>query len=235
MNYRELSDEIVRSLRLDIPPVALAFVDGAPAGVQRFETEVPSACTFWRRAEAGVFYASAQQHFNCLIGAMTMGFDIPARAQEELMNVVGQMVAFGYLSADEPDKIPSVRKPKRGIVYGPLHDFPMLPDLILIWLSPRQAMLYNEAVGNPSWANAPTPLFARPACGALPMAFNSQQTTFSMGCLGMRTFTQIADDRLLSVLPGSRIEDLAAALRCTVDANEATASCYQAQKDKFAG
>lgn len=235
MDYRELSDEIVQRLQLDILPIALAFVDGAPVGVQGFDGEVPSACTFWRRAEAGVFYASAQQHFNCLIGAMTMGFDIPARAQEELMDVVGQMVAFGYISADEPEKIPSVQKVKTGTVYGPLHDFPMLPDLILMWLSPRQAMLYNEAVGNASWANAPSPLFARPACGALPMAFNGQEATFSMGCQGMRTFTQITDDRLLGVLPGSRIEDLAAALRATVNANEAMASCYQAQKDKFTG
>jgi uncharacterized protein (DUF169 family) len=235
MDYRQLSDEIVCQLQLDIPPLALAFVEVPPAGMQHFERAVPSACTFWRRAEAGVFYASAEQHFNCLIGTMTMGFDMPAQAQEELTELVGQMVACGYISEDEPQKMPSVQKVKNGIVYGPLQDFPIPADLVLMWLSPRQAMLYNEAVANASWANAPTPLFARPACGALPMAFNSGQTTFSMGCAGMRTFTEIPDDRLLGVLPGTKVDDLAAALRSTVETNDLMGSCYQAQKAKFAG
>ncbi|MGH8899995.1 MAG: DUF169 domain-containing protein [Egibacteraceae bacterium] len=235
MDYREASDEIVRKLQLDTPPIALAFVASAPAGVQGFEGEVPSACSFWRRAEAGVFYASARQHFNCLIGTMTMGFDMPVQAQEELMDLVGQMVTLGYIAADEPERIPSVRKAKKGIVYGPLNEFPIPVDLVLMWLSPRQAMLYNEAISSSSWINAPTPLFARPACGALPMAFNGQQTAFSMGCLGMRTFTQIADDRLLGVLPGSQVDDLVAALRSTVDANEAMGCYYRAQKARFAG
>jgi uncharacterized protein (DUF169 family) len=232
MDYREQANEIVRKLQLDIPPIALAFVESAVDGVPHFEGAVPSACTFWRRAEAGVFYASAEQHSNCLIGAMTMGFDMPASAREELMDLVGQMVACGYISPDEPEKMPSVQKKKNGIVYGPLHDFPITCDLVLLWLLPRQAMIYNEAIANASWINAPTPLFARPACGALPMAFNDQQTTFSMGCMGMRTFTEIADDRLLGVLPGNRIDDLVTALRSTVDANEVMGSCYQAQKAK---
>jgi uncharacterized protein (DUF169 family) len=235
MDYRELSDQIVRVFQLDMPPVALAFVESAPPNVRVFNKEVPSACTFWRRAETGVFYASAEQHFNCLIGAMAMGFDMPAQVQRELKSLARKMVAFGYISADEVEKIPSVQKAKKGIVYGPLHDFPVPADLVLIWLSPRQAMLYNEAVGNASWVSAPTPLFARPACGALPMACNSQQTTLSMGCLGMRTFTEIADDRLLGVLPSSKINDLTAALRSVMASSTAMGSYYQEQKAKFSG
>jgi uncharacterized protein (DUF169 family) len=233
MSYRELSDEIVRKLQLETPPIAIAFVASTPADIQSFEGEVPSACAFWRRAETGVFYASAQQHFNCLVGTMTMGFEMPAQVREELMDLVGQMVSLGYIRPEEPEKIPSVQKSKTGIVYGPLSGFPVPADLVLMWLSPRQAMLYNEAVSSSSWSTAATPLYARPACGALPMAFNDQQVAFSMGCLGMRTFTQIPDDRLLGVLPGSQIDDLAAALRSTVDANEAMGCYYRAQKVKF--
>ena len=32
-----------------------------------------------------------------------------------------------------------------GIVYGPLGELPIEPDLILLWLTPRQAMFYSEA------------------------------------------------------------------------------------------
>lgn len=146
MDYRKAAEELSSELGMDIPPVALAFVEGVPPGVQFFDSAVPSACAFWREAESNVFYASAEQHFNCPIGAMTMGFDMPETVRQELMGLVGKMVSCGYLSAEEPEHIPTIKKKKVGIVYGPLKDFPINPDLILLWLTPSQAMLFSEVV-----------------------------------------------------------------------------------------
>ena len=56
------------------PPVSLAI--SWAIGRKIWPVRVasgPAACSFWRKAEAGVFYASAAQHLNCPIGAMTMG------------------------------------------------------------------------------------------------------------------------------------------------------------------
>ena len=233
--YEDVADELTRSLELDLPPVALKFVQGRPEGVVEFEGAVPSACTFWRKAEDGTFYASGQDHLNCLIGAMTMGFDIPEDSKAQLMGLVENMCAAGYIAANEPEKMPSVAEPKAGIVYGPLAEFPLEPDLVITWLSPRQAMLYNEAVGNASWATQPGEVFGRPACGALPMAHNEGRMTLSLGCMGMRTFTGIPEDRLLAVLPGPHLGEIRDALRRTMSSNATMRAFYEEQKAKISG
>ena len=56
----------------------------------------------------------------------------------------------------------------------------------------------------------------------------------SLGCMGMRTFTQIAEDRLLGVLPGDQVEAFLGRLQTTIQANAAMASFYQGHKAKFA-
>jgi len=76
MSYQEIARGITSRLQLDSPPIALSFVEGQPAGVKSFDSEVPSSCTLWRRAETEVFYADAGKHMNCLVGAMVMGFQI---------------------------------------------------------------------------------------------------------------------------------------------------------------
>src|SRR3954470_2070215 len=84
VNHSETADRIAALLELELPPVALAFVDEAPDGVESTDAVVPSACAFWRRAEEGVFYAPAEAHFNCPVGAMVMGFDLPEPVQANL-------------------------------------------------------------------------------------------------------------------------------------------------------
>ena len=230
----QLSEAISTKLELDTPPIAITFVESAPAGIASFEQTVPSACTFWRKAEQGVFYASAERHFNCPIGAMTMGFDMPAEVQQELMGLVQFMFTADYLGTDEPPHIPTVKKPKQGIVYGPLSDFPLEADLILVWLTPRQAMYYNEIAGSVQWTSTtPMPVFGRPACAALPIAFGNSQSTLSLGCMGMRTFTEISNDRLLAVLPGSKANEFLNALNQTMDANQTMCTFYEGHKTRF--
>lgn len=234
MLNNQLAEAITAGLGLEKGPVAMTFVEAAPEGVNSFEQVVPSACTLWRRAEEGVFYASAERHFNCPIGAMTMGFEMPAEVQQELMGLVEFMVDKDYLGGDEPPNIPSVKKPKKGIVYGPLRDFPLEPDLILVWLTPRQAMFYNEIAGTVQWSStSPMPVFGRPACAALPLAFNEGRSTLSLGCMGMRTFTEVSNDRLLAVLPGSKVSEFLKTLEQTMAANGTMQNFYEGHKVRF--
>jgi uncharacterized protein (DUF169 family) len=234
MHYTQISEEISSQLSLDSPLIALAFVETPPTGVQTFVGEVPSACTFWREAASRVFYASADQHFNCAIGAMTMGFDMPPTVQEQLMGTVQKMCDCGYLSPEEPEKIPGIQKKKSGIVYGPLADFPVEADLVLMWLTPHQGMLYAEAVKTGRWTeSAPTAVFGRPACAALPVAFGNSESALSLGCMGMRTFTAISQDRMLAVLPGENAADFAGTLKSTLAANETMREFYEGHKAKF--
>lgn len=231
---QQLSSTLQNTLGLATAPVALAFVNQAPAGVKSFAGKVPSACTFWRLAENEVFYASAQDHFNCPIGVMTMGFDMPPAKGEELMSLVGEMCRVGYLGETEPANIPTVKRPKNGIVYGPLADFPVSPDLILCWVTPYQAMLFSEAAGASDWSGPRGALATgRPACAALPLALNEARAAVSFGCMGMRTFTDVAQGMLLVALPLDAATRLAESLPKTLEANARMEEFYQGRKALF--
>jgi uncharacterized protein (DUF169 family) len=234
-NHATLADAITTELGLDTPPVALAFVDAPPPGVAELSDEVPSACTLWRRAEAGVFYAPAARHFNCAVGAMVLGFDLPESVQQKLGASVEMMSGCGYLDPAEAASIPVVAGAKKGVLYGPLRDFPVDPDLVLMWLTPRQAMLYAEAVGSTHWNSAaPATVLGRPACAVLPAAQRAAGSAMSLGCTGMRTFTGIADDRMLVALTGDGADSLVSSLRATGQANATMGSYYREQRAQFA-
>jgi uncharacterized protein (DUF169 family) len=216
-------------LSLRNPPIALAFVDRPPKDIVQVSKPVPSACAFWRRAEQGTFYASADQHYNCPIGSMVMGFDLPATVSEQLGGLVQSMCDARYLSMDEAAKIPNVGRNSVGIVYGPLCEFPLDPDLVLIWMNMAQAMLYSEATGA-AWTGAQMEITGRPGCAALPRALHSNQPGMSLGCAGMRTFTEIGDEMNLAVIPGSALAGFVDALERTVDSNATMRSYYSARK-----
>jgi uncharacterized protein (DUF169 family) len=231
MDVRDMATKLTATLGLDTRPIALALADAPPAGVRTFEGTVPSACTFWRRAESAVFYATAAQHFRCPVAAMVMGFEMPDDAKAELMGLVGVMVEGGYLGADEATRIPTLPRPRAGVVYGPLQDFPIEPDAIVLWLTPRQAMLMSEASGACHWmGSTPAATLGRPACAAIPTAVSRGAVTASFGCIGMRTYTDIADDHMLAVVPASAATQLAATLVDIVAANHAMAEFHEARK-----
>src|SRR5438067_5592289 len=145
---------------------------------------------------------------------------LPESTDRELSEVAELMVGCGYLGADEVSRIPTVKSARAGIVYGPLRDFPVRADLIVMWVSARDAMLYAEAAGSCAWTtSAPGGLLGRPACAALPTALQNASPVLSLGCAGMRTFTEISDHRLMAVLPAQELDTFVAALAKTVEAN----------------
>ena len=190
MDNSKINQEIVSAFGLDIPPIAMAFVDNQPQGVETMEEEVPSFCTFWRMAEKKSFYAPANKHYNCPIGSMVLGFEMPKEVQDQLGGLVKKMCECSYLSEDEPANIPTITEKKAGVVYGPLKDFPVPPQLILMWLKPSQAMIYNEVLGCCKWSESMDSMaLGRPACAVIPTTLNKSPFGMSLGCTGMRTFT----------------------------------------------
>ncbi len=229
MNNSEASALLTEKLSLSIVPVALKFMDSAPADIETFQDAVPSACRFWREAERRTFFAPADAHFNCPVGAMVMGFDLPQAVSEELMELVGQMTKCGYLAAEEPARIPvNAKQGTKGVLYGPLSAFPGTPDAVLLWLTPAEAMVLSEATGGAHWGNEhPATAFGRPACAAIPQSAITSQATLSFGCIGMRTFTEIAPDRLLVVVPGKILDAFSMEVRRLREVNDGMEALYR--------
>jgi len=228
MNNADAARILTTHLGLAMAPVALGVRDAAPEACDIAKDEVPSACGFWRKAEAGLFFATAEAHLNCPIGAMVMGFERPAEVDQELMQMVEQMTGLDYITGTEPAHLPTHPKPgAKGVLYGPLADFPDSPDAILAWLTPAQAMLWNEATGDAVWDSGTAPLVTgRPACAAIPTSMGQERPALSLGCAGMRAFTGIGDERLLAVLPGSAMASFCDALARTSGANAQMKAMY---------
>ncbi len=230
MTFASVAARLTEALALDNPPVGLTFTSEPPAGVAISDRVVPSACTFWRLAEQGVFYAPAESHFNCPVGAMVMGFELPGEIQRQLGGLVESMAECQYLDPAEAAKIPTVSPAAQGILYGPLADLPAAPDAVLLWLTPRQAMFHNEASGAADWTQHAPLVTGRPACAVIPAALAGGSPAMTLGCAGMRTFTETPDDRMLVMVPGQLAESYADAVDRIVAANRTMLDFYKERK-----
>ena len=219
-------------LGLKTPPVAVTFLAAAPAGVPRVSAAGPSSCTYWKRAAEGqTFYTEGVDHFNCPIGAYTHGVDMPPAQQAELQEVVKTMVGLGYLRMEEVPNIPR-RDSRFGIaVYAPLERATGQPDVVLVCGNAKQMMLLEEAAhaaGVGSGPGAPG-LMGRPTCAALPMAMQTQRGVASLGCIGNRVYTEMADDELYYALPGKHLAAVVAKLAEIVNANRELEKYHRAR------
>ena len=234
MPFTELIAQLKQQIGLELEPVALRRVPGPPSGIPVMTETVPSACTFWRKAEQEVFYASADAHLGCPIGAMVMGFNLPPEKGDELMDLVKEMLSIFYIQEEEVAHIPKFEKSHRGILYGPLATFPLEPELALLWLTPAQAMILQEATGEITWSlGTEAGLFGRPACAALPKSLERNKPALSLGCTGMRTFTEIAENRMLLAIPGTLLLDLEEKIQKAVLANQRMRGLYLQKKKKY--
>lgn len=231
--YQEQAQRFMTLLALQHSPVGLAFVEQAPAGVEHKTTHVPSACTFWRLGEQGVFYADAEDHQECPIGMMTMGFQMPELAQARAQGLVQTMASVQYFSPAEVAALPIVKKPHQSIVYGRLDQFPVQADVVLCILNTQQAMLVAEAMGNVNWLQGGQAAFGRPTCGVIPRTLQTGQTSMSFGCIGARTYIDLTPSELVLTVPGEHFAELVNKLETIVAANAALAPYHQGQKAAF--
>lgn len=212
MDCNHVASDLQDRIPLEKPPIGLAFVEEQPSEVSRTGKAVPSSCAFWHEAETDVFYAAAEDHYNCTLGTMVMGFELPEEQMNTLMTEVGMMCEMGYVREEEVPNVPKVDNASSGIVYGPLARMPVDPDVVLLWVKPSQAMVVNETVGQMNWAAPPAGVYGRPGCAAIPVALSQGNVSQSFGCTGMRINSGISDEFMLMAVPGDKIESLAESL-----------------------
>jgi len=146
--WRALEERFKEFVKLAKRPVAVAFLDAAPDGVNKFEGTEPSSCSFWRLAAAGnIFYTVPENHFNCAVGAYTHNIALSPEREKETEQTLKMMFELGYVRAEEVPQIPRLSKSPKAIVYAPLGDSPVTPDVVLFSVKPAAAMLLNEAAG----------------------------------------------------------------------------------------
>lgn len=203
-----IEKQLTRDLGLQHRPVAVAFRDVPPDGVTKFEGAQPSGCSFWRLASAGnSFYTVAADHYNCPIGAYTHNITLPAERANELTETLSFMTDIGYIRMEEVPGIPQLQKPPAVVVYAPLADMPVDPDVVLFWGPPGRVMLLQEAAIR-AGAMSSLSTLTRPTCMVLPAAATSGVVA-STGCIGNRVYTGLGEGDLYVAVPGSDLARIA--------------------------
>jgi uncharacterized protein (DUF169 family) len=218
---------IARLLDLNSAPIAIAFLDAPPAGVERVASQEAAGCGYWRRAADGeVFYTIADDHKRCPIGAHTHNVSLTPDEQQELMSLVGTMVGLQYLKMEDVPKIPMRKTPLKVAVYSPLANAPVQPDVVLVRGNARQLMLLSGAAESAGFAGT-GPAMGRPTCAVLPEAINTDLTSASFGCVGNRVYTGAADTEAYFAIPGNRLTALEQRLAVIVRANNELEKFHQ--------
>jgi uncharacterized protein (DUF169 family) len=103
------------------------------------------------------------------------------------------------------------------VVYAPLAESPVDPDVVLVAGRPGRVMLLQEAALRAGIA-APAPLLGRPTCMALPASI-AQGIIASTGCVGNRVYTDLGEDELYVMIPGKDVARVAAEAQTITSAN----------------
>ena len=223
-DYRLMERQLSELLGLQRRPVAVAFRNAPPAGVAKFTGMEPSGCSFWRIAAGGrTFYTVPGDHYNCPIGSYTHNIALPPERAPELDQTLSLMAKIGYIKMEEVPGIPRLSQPPGAVVYAPLGDTPVEPDVVLFTGRPGRVMLLQEAALR-AGVRAQAPLLGRPTCMALPAAL-AYGVVASTGCVGNRVYTEVGEDELYVTVPGKDLPSIADAAQ-TIAAANATLSEY---------
>lgn len=232
-DYAAIERSLRERLGLTRRPVAVAFRDTPPAGVKQFTGSEPSGCSFWRLAMEGrAFYTVPADHYNCPVGSHTHNIPLPAERADELPQVLQIMTGLGYLSMSEVPGIPRLSKTPGAVVYAPLGDTPVDPDVVLFIGPPGRIMLLQEAAIRAGVATQ-VPLLGRPTCMALPAALGGGAVA-STGCIGNRVYTGAGDDELYVAVAGKDIARVAAEAATIAAANTTLADYHRGRRTSLA-
>lgn len=207
VDYGALERTLTDALQLTRRPVAVAFRDEPPDGITRLSGSQPSGCTFWSlAAEGSVFFTAPEDHYNCPIGSYTHHIPLPKEREHELTDTLSLMADIGYIRMAEVPDVPRLPKTPGATVYAPLSRTPIEPDVVIVSGTPGGLMLLHEAAAR---AGVPTAsLLGRPTCTAIPAALAGGLAS-SLGCVGNRIYTGLADEEFYSVIRADKLLALA--------------------------
>ena len=231
MNHlRAIAEQLTRQLDLERAPVQVSYLDEAPPGVAEHPGGVPSVCTFFAFGSEKPFYAPLASHQDCEIGAYVLGIPPRGDVGNRLSSTLERMQSVGYLNPGEAAAVPHNSRPPNFVAYGPLGSLPVLPTAVLLFATPRAAMLAVEAAGSGGDAR-PVTINSRPMCAIMPILNQGTPVGISLGCTGSRIYTDLGVDNMVVGIRGEHLSRFAEKLARITEANATIASEDTARKD----
>jgi uncharacterized protein (DUF169 family) len=226
-DYKALAGDLTELLTLQTPPLAITFTQEAPAGVPRYEGTMPAptpdgrtgkvsaGCVFWMKAVDRTFHTCAEDHGNCSVGSLTHGFislDVAAKRAD-----VKALVDACWVTPGVFPHIPVVKQRPKCVVYGPLSDARIDPDVVFIRLNGKQAMVLHDALPDLRFEG-------KPQCHIIPIAKEQGQVTLSVGCMLSRVRTGMPNTEVTCAIPGTKLKEIVSKLKTTCGADKAVAT-----------
>ena len=178
-DYQKQADQLMSSLDLSLQPIAVAFCDVVPDEVPDFDGVAPAGCVFWQEAATHTFATSAKDHGLCPIGIHTHNMsEAPASQQDELQASLQTMTGLDYIREEEVAAIPVMQREVKHALYGPLANFRVYPEVILLFAHAQQGLILSETVERVD--GGVPPAMGRPACAVVPQVLNHGHAAMSL-------------------------------------------------------
>jgi uncharacterized protein (DUF169 family) len=217
-DWNALATSLTESLRLLAPPIAITFASEAPAGVPAFDApmsepaddgrtgRVPAGCVFWMRGAERTFSTVAEDHGNCSVGSVTHGF----KTLDEVggNSDVAALLESGWVTMDVVPQIPVVTQKPGAVIYGPLAETPVDPDVILLRVNGKQMMTISDA-----WPGLR--IEGKPQCHIVAIAKEQGEPAASVGCALSRVRTAMNVAEMTMAIPGPRLAEFTESLART--------------------
>ena len=233
IDYAHIEEQLVSGIGLEHRPVAVSFLElrrrlsrsskvcGRPAAASGSSPPKDAPSTRCPPITSTVRLARTRTTFRC-----------PSRARE-LDDTLGFMTSIGYLRMEEVPPIPRLAETPGVVLYAPLGQTPVDPDVVLLWGPPGRVMVLQEAAIR---AGVTTQLatLARPTCMILPAAL-SHGTVASTACIGNRVYTDLDEADLYVAVPGRDLPRVAEETAVVRSANATLFDYHQARKRELVG
>jgi len=228
-NYSEIANALTEALALTQPPVAVCLSDRVPEGVPLWSGAAPAGCRFWQEAGSRVFATSAADHERCAIGQYTHGLDMSAAAQTDLQDALKVFADLTYVRPEDLAAIPVLQVKARYVIYGPLSETPLAPDVVLLLVQASQTLILSEA--SQQVEGGLPPAMGRPACAVIPQSRNTGRSALSLGCCGARAYLDVlTDEKALYAVPGSSLAAFADRVKALASANTGLSKFHQIRR-----
>ena len=235
-DFKNLASELSYILSLQNPPLAITFSAEAPAGIPGYEGampnptrdgrtgRVPAGCVFWIKAQDRTFSTAAEDHGNCSVGSVTHGFKTLEEVGES--SDVEKLVSAGWVTPEVFPQIPAVQGHPSHVIYGPLYETPIVPDVVFLRLNAKQAMVLADALPGISFQG-------KPQCHIIAIARERNEVAISVGCMLSRVRTGMGATEMTCAIPAPRLAEVVEKLRSACTADKAVAAYASEDSKRF--
>jgi uncharacterized protein (DUF169 family) len=225
----EIAAVLIRTLSLGEPPIAVCFADSLPSGIAMWQNHAPAGCRFWQEAATRVFATAAADHGLCSIGLYTHNLGFTPAAESDLNDALKVFAELSYVRPEDVAAIPVLKSQPKYVIYGPLADIPLAPDVVLLFVQAAQTLILSEA-SQQIEAGLP-PAMGPPACAIISQAANTGRSALSLGCCGARAYLDVlTDDVALYAVPGPAIAAFAERIEALAKANRILQKFHQIRR-----